>query len=53
MGVPAHTANMLGELDTGIKNGMEDRLNDTVLKVTGSSPMTFREFAEKNKDAWT
>ena len=51
-GVPDHTAGMLAELDIGIKNGMENRLNDTVLKVTGRPPMTYREFAEKNKDAW-
>lgn len=43
---------MLAELDIKIGKGMEERLNDTVLKVTGRSPMTFREYAEKNKEAW-
>ena len=51
-GVPDYTSNMLAELDTGIKNGMEDRLNDVVQKVTGKAPVTYKEYAEKHKDAW-
>lgn len=51
-GVPEETSNMLAAMDIAIKNGMEDRLNDTVEKVTGKKPMTFREFAEKYRDVF-
>ena len=51
-GLPEGIANMLAALDIGIHNGIENRLNDTVEKVTGKKPMTFREYAEKNKAVW-
>lgn len=36
--MPADYAKMLAALDTAIKEGKENRLNDTVLKVTGRPP---------------
>ncbi|KAL8928266.1 MAG: hypothetical protein Q9208_001976 [Pyrenodesmia sp. 3 TL-2023] len=51
-GVPEEYAKILAEKDTNIKNGGEEHLNDTVEKVTGKPPKTFREFAEENKAVW-
>lgn len=47
-GVPENYAWMLAKMDLEIKTGAEDRLNDTVLKVTGRPPITFGAFAETN-----
>ena len=43
---------MLAALDIAIHHGIENRLNDTVEKVTGKKPMTFRQYAEKYKSVW-
>lgn len=51
-GVPEGYAKILAEKDTNIKNGGEEHLNDTVEKVTGKPPKTFREFAEEKKAVW-
>ncbi|ETS75214.1 hypothetical protein PFICI_13698 [Pestalotiopsis fici W106-1] len=50
--VPEKYADVLASLDTNIKNGGEDRLNDVVLSVTGEEPRTFEDFVEKNKAVW-
>ena len=51
-GLPANYANMLSSMDTLISKGSEASLNDTVKRITGTSPMTFRDFAEANKGCW-
>ncbi|CCF41403.1 AFUA_2G17970 family ergot alkaloid biosynthesis protein [Colletotrichum higginsianum] len=51
-GMPRDYAEMMGGLDTAIKNGSEDRTNSVVLALTGRRPRTFRETAEKNKGVW-
>lgn len=51
-GVPQGYADVLASLDTVIKNGGEDRLNDVVFSVTGKKPRSFEEFVEKNKAVW-
>ncbi|KAH0536043.1 hypothetical protein FGG08_007050 [Glutinoglossum americanum] len=48
----ADYAQMLAALDTAVANGVESRLNDEVLLVTGRSPKTFQEFVEVNKKVW-
>lgn len=45
-GVSGDYAQMLAGLDTSIKNGAEDRMNDVVERVTGKAPRRFRDFAE-------
>lgn len=50
--MPEMYATWLSGLETMIKNGGEEKLNDTVEKVTGRSPKTFREFAEEQKGVW-
>ncbi|KUI70910.1 Agroclavine dehydrogenase [Cytospora mali] len=52
MGLSEVHANFLGTMDVMIKNGLENRLNDVVLSVTGKKPKTFREFAQEHRDAW-
>ncbi|KUI57114.1 Agroclavine dehydrogenase [Cytospora mali] len=52
MGFSEVHANFLGSMDVMIKNGLENRLNDVVLSVTGKKPKTFREFAQEHRDAW-
>ena len=51
-GIPAEYARMLSAMDTAIKHGSEDRVNDVVLTVTGRQPGTFRQYAESVKDVW-
>ncbi|PSR94164.1 family ergot alkaloid biosynthesis protein [Coniella lustricola] len=51
-GLPEEYAKILAAMDTSIKNGSEEIMNDVVLGITGKKPTTFREFAEANKAAW-
>lgn len=50
--MPRDYTEMMGGLDTAIKNGSEDRTNSVVLAVTGKQPKKFRDFAERNKAVW-
>lgn len=45
LGVSEHTANFLVGMDWVISAGKEDRTTDTVERVTGIKPRTFRDFA--------
>ncbi|KAI1090364.1 putative ergot alkaloid A [Rostrohypoxylon terebratum] len=45
-------ASTLAAMDTEIKHGAENRLNDVVRTVTGKEPKKFRDFAEENKAVW-
>ncbi len=41
------------ELQDEMARGLEDKPdNGEVLKLTGKAPITFREWAEKNKAVW-
>ncbi|KGO43771.1 Ergot alkaloid biosynthesis protein [Penicillium expansum] len=51
-GMPPEDAMMLAGMDTMIKGGAEDRLNDVVREVTGVGPRTFENFVAKNKECW-
>ncbi|WP_438008110.1 NAD(P)H-binding protein [Sorangium sp. So ce321] len=44
-GVPAPYAALLVQLDLAIRDGAEDRVTDTVQRVTGRAPRAFRDFA--------
>lgn len=46
--VPAAFAEMLALMDESIAGGAEDRTTDTVERVTGRRPNSFREYAEAN-----
>jgi hypothetical protein len=43
---------MVARLDVMISEQKEERLTDTVLKVTGKKPRTFEEFARDVKVTW-
>jgi len=45
LGVSEHTARFLVGMDWVIASGMEDRTTDTVERVTGTPPRSFRDFA--------
>jgi uncharacterized protein YbjT (DUF2867 family) len=45
-GVPADFAPLLASLDDGIRAGAEDRVTDTVERITGRPARSFSEFAE-------
>ncbi|APU17426.1 MULTISPECIES: nuclear transport factor 2 family protein [Actinoalloteichus] len=45
VGVNPMIATFLAQLDVAIAGGIEDRTTDTVLRVTGTAPRSFREFA--------
>jgi festuclavine dehydrogenase len=42
--MPKEYASMLAQLDTAIKNGVEDKLNNVVEKVTGKKPRRFEDY---------
>ncbi len=52
--MPEDYAKMLAELETVIKNGGEERLNDVVLKVTGRKPKRLEDFVDEcmKKGIW-
>lgn len=52
--IPEDYAKMLAELETWIKKGGEEKLNDVVLKVTGREPKGLEEFVDENvrKGVW-
>ena len=43
-GVESEYADMLAQLDTFVKEGKEEVLNDVVEKVTGRKPRRFEDF---------
>ncbi len=45
LGVPAYTARFLVGMDAVVASGVEDRTTDTVRRVTGTPPRSFRDFA--------
>lgn len=45
-------AEMLSGLDVAIKGGLEDRITDSVLKLTGRAPISLEEFVKKNVSVW-
>ncbi|KAK7738063.1 hypothetical protein SLS63_002396 [Diaporthe eres] len=51
-GLSEEYAKVLAGMDTPIKNGSEEKLNNVVLTVTGSKPKSFKEFAVANKSIW-
>ncbi|WHX17144.1 NAD(P)H-binding protein [Streptomyces malaysiensis subsp. malaysiensis] len=53
MGMPPEFAAVLAGLDEDIRGGAEDRTTDTVERVTGRAPRSFRAFAEAHRDAFT
>lgn len=50
--MPADDAAMMAQMDTMVKEGAEDRLNDVVQTLTGIPPLSFREFASREKHVW-
>jgi ergot alkaloid biosynthesis protein len=51
-GVPDAFADILIAGEGAIVAGAEDRVTDTVERVTGRPPSTFRRFAHENRSAW-
>ncbi|GMT98735.1 NAD(P)H-binding protein [Corallococcus caeni] len=49
-GMPEVYARFLTLLDTSIRDGAEDRVTDTVLRVTGRAPRDFESFARAHLD---
>ncbi|MFB7441379.1 NmrA family NAD(P)-binding protein [Streptomyces mirabilis] len=45
--IPLEFATMLADMDRAIADGAEDRTSDTVQRLTGRPPGTFRAFAER------
>lgn len=52
--MPEDYAKMLAGLETVIKNGGEERLNDVVLKITGREPRALEDFIDEmvEKGIW-
>lgn len=43
---------MLSAMEVDVKNGSQELLNNSVEKVTGSPPLSFKDFAEREKHHW-
>ncbi|WP_170337080.1 ergot alkaloid biosynthesis protein [Ruegeria arenilitoris] len=52
-GLPEEYAKTLAAMDGAIAGGSEDRVTDSVLKLTGSRPTSIDQFVQQNMDAWT
>ncbi|KEZ40128.1 AFUA_2G17970 family ergot alkaloid biosynthesis protein [Scedosporium apiospermum] len=50
-GISEDYAKILGAMETNVKHGSEDRMDDSVLAITGKRPKTLREWAEEYKAA--
>jgi ergot alkaloid biosynthesis protein len=51
-GLPQEYAGILAAMDTAIAGGSENRVTDTVLRVTGRAPKDFTEFARESAGSW-
>lgn len=51
-GLPEHYAKLLTSLEVSAADGVEDRINDAVERVTGRPPQKFDAFAQEHKTAW-
>jgi len=51
-GIPPEFAAVLAGLDEDIRGGAEDRTTDTVRRITGREPRSFRDFAKAHRAAW-
>ncbi|OPF71524.1 ergot alkaloid biosynthesis protein [Streptomyces antioxidans] len=51
-GLPPEFAALLAGLDEDIRHGTEDRTTDTVERITGRAPRSFRAFAEAHRAAF-
>jgi festuclavine dehydrogenase len=51
-GIPKQYAKILATLDIAVTQGIENRLNDVVLNMTGRLPTSFAKFVMENKAAW-
>jgi festuclavine dehydrogenase len=45
-GIPEEYARVLAQLDTAVKQGLENRVNDVVQNVTGKTPVAFEAFVD-------
>ncbi|WP_170519019.1 ergot alkaloid biosynthesis protein [Ruegeria atlantica] len=53
LGLPEEYARTLAAMDGVIAGGSEDRVTDSLLKLTGSRPTSIDQFVQQNMDAWT
>lgn len=51
-GMPGDYAATLAAMDTAIKAGSEDRVTETVERLTGSKPRTLQRFAAEHRACW-
>ncbi|WP_426756770.1 NmrA family NAD(P)-binding protein [Myxococcus sp. Y35] len=51
-GMPAPYARFLAQLEETIRNGAEDRVTQTVSRVTGREPRSFEDFARAHAASW-
>jgi hypothetical protein len=52
IGMGEYYAKFLAWLETTSAAGLEDRMNDTVEKVTGRPPQSFDAWVQENKAKW-
>ncbi len=52
VGIPERYARLLVQLDEAIRRGAEDRVTQTVSRVTGREPRSFEAFAREHASFW-
>ena len=52
-GFPEHYAKLLTWLETSTAEGVEERMNNDVEKVTKRPPMKFDDWVQMHKSVWT
>jgi hypothetical protein len=53
LGISSWRSEVLESLSRFIREGHAGRVTDTVEKLLGRQPGTFRDFAERNRQCWT
>ncbi|KAG8531830.1 uncharacterized protein KY384_003466 [Bacidia gigantensis] len=51
-GMPGHIADLIAWMEAYSATGVEERMSDTVEKVTGRMPVRFEEMIEESREVW-
>jgi festuclavine dehydrogenase len=51
-GMPPEDSKFFAAMETGIKNGVEEKMNNVVEETTGVAPERFYDFATAQKECW-
>lgn len=52
MGLEQQYAQILSAMDIGIARGLEDRVSNEVVSITGNAPISLSDFAARHRELW-